>query len=454
MKKRIFTPIQNIKVRDIFGVYLAILLIGYIVLNKGFAYLGVGKLYVSEIGIALGAFTFLFLWLKRELFWERLKQPAVFLLLIYMIWGLARTLPYLRTDGINALRDAVLWGYGIYSLFICLIFPRNYLEYFIKVYNRVLPFILLWLPIAFVLYWYAGFRFSLFGAPIPLLSLKSGDMGVHLGAIAAFLLLRLDKTDRPYSNWARTGLWVLWWITWLMNSAVSRSGMLSGLIGIAAILFVHPKSDWLRPAISGILVLGFFLVSGLSVHVPDPTRNVSISFNQIKINFLSLSGIGGDEIQEIQTEAPVTTSEDLRLGTMQWRLNWWKKIVNYTFKGPYFWTGKGYGINLADDDGFQVTLDHSLRSPHNVFMTILARSGVPGLVLWLAFLAALAVQAVRMIYTRPLRLERFLMAWVTIYSLILLFNACFDVFLEGPMGGIWFWSLIGAFFVLRVSSDF
>ena len=36
------------------------------------------------------------------------------------------------------------------------------------------------------------------------------------------------------------------------------------------------------------------------------------------------------------------------------RLDWWKEIVTYTINGKYFWTGKGFGVNLADDDGFQV----------------------------------------------------------------------------------------------------
>ena len=30
-------------------------------------------------------------------------------------------------------------------------------------------------------------------------------------------------------------------------------------------------------------------------------------------------------------------------------------IIDYTVFGDYFWTGKGFGISLADDDGFQGT---------------------------------------------------------------------------------------------------
>ena len=39
-------------------------------------------------------------------------------------------------------------------------------------------------------------------------------------------------------------------------------------------------------------------------------------------------------------------------GTKQWRLNWWNIIINDTFHGPNFWTGRGFGLNLADADGF------------------------------------------------------------------------------------------------------
>ncbi len=133
----------------------------------------------------------------------------------------------------------------------------------------------------------------------------------------------------------------------------------------------------------------------------------------------------------------------LRLQTLEWRLDWWLKIVHYTFAGPYFWLGKGYGINLSQSDGIQAANNPDLRSPHNAFMTVLARSGVPGLLLWLAFLVILFLQAARMISVRPTRPDRLIVAWVAIYLLALLFNSCFDVFLEGPMGGIWFWSMAG-----------
>ena len=35
--------------------------------------------------------------------------------------------------------------------------------------------------------------------------------------------------------------------------------------------------------------------------------------------------------------------------TKEWRMDWWHEIVRYTIRGKYFWGGKGFGINLADD---------------------------------------------------------------------------------------------------------
>lgn len=133
-----------------------------------------------------------------------------------------------------------------------------------------------------------------------------------------------------------------------------------------------------------------------------------------------------------------------RLGTFRWRLYWWETIIDYTIKGPYFWLGKGYGINLADSDGFQVTRDHSLRSPHNATMNFLARSGWPGLILWLAFLLALGIAMFSGVISKrfaPGLREQLL--WLLAYWLAFLLNSSVDVFLEGPMGGVWFWSLVG-----------
>jgi O-antigen ligase len=178
---------------------------------------------------------------------------------------------------------------------------------------------------------------------------------------------------------------------------------------------------------------------------------VSFAFN-IQFNFGAKSGrtIGPDQIITNIRSAFGGESEgdeEALQGTRSWRLEWWGDIVGYTILGNHFWTGKGYGINLADEDGFQGTAwEGTLRNPHSVHLMVLARSGVPGLALWLALQLGFAISLTRA-YLRARRLKQEWWAlvnlWILAYWTAFLVNASFDVYLEGPQGGIWFWSLMG-----------
>jgi O-antigen ligase len=172
-----------------------------------------------------------------------------------------------------------------------------------------------------------------------------------------------------------------------------------------------------------------------------------ISAQQLVENFISIFG--------------TTTGED---PTKRWRLEWWKMIFDYTINGPYFWTGKGFGINLSDADGFVTgaagaDLTAPSRHPHNCFANILARTGVPGLALWLLTLGSWsAMLFVNMVRAR-LAGEQFwadVFVLIFCYALAFIIDGTFDATLESPVSGIWFWSLfgvgIGATMIYRASS--
>jgi O-antigen ligase len=138
-------------------------------------------------------------------------------------------------------------------------------------------------------------------------------------------------------------------------------------------------------------------------------------------------------------------------GTKAFRLAWWTKIVDYTFHGPYFWMGKGFGINLATDDGFQQVGDDTLRAPHNSHLSVLARMGVPGFLLWILLQAGFALLLLRALlaYRRAHDKElAAVAAWVLVFWTAIMVNTSFDPYLEGPQGGIWFWVLFGLGLVL------
>jgi O-antigen ligase len=142
-------------------------------------------------------------------------------------------------------------------------------------------------------------------------------------------------------------------------------------------------------------------------------------------------------------------------GTVAFRLAWWSEIIEYTAFGPYFWDGKGFGINLANADGFQPTADESLRAPHNSHLTVLARMGVPGFALWWALQGTFAISLIGAIRTFRRRHQRMLSsaaAWLLVYWTAMMVDTSFDPYLEGPQGGIWFWSVFGVGLVLIQSA--
>jgi hypothetical protein len=134
-------------------------------------------------------------------------------------------------------------------------------------------------------------------------------------------------------------------------------------------------------------------------------------------------------------------------GTKQWRLNWWDIIINDTVYGPNFWTGRGFGLNLADADGFSARNERPpTRSPHSAHMTLLARAGIPGLVMWLLVLISwfgMMTSAILTARARGHQRWAELFIFIACYVVAILVNATFDVVLEGPMQGIWFWCLFG-----------
>ena len=243
---------------------------------------------------------------------------------------------------------------------------------------------------------------------------------MNLAGVAAFVLTGLYSAGSVQQGAMEVLLWVAWLVPASAAAALNRGAMAAAATAGVAALFVRSSSRWIRVAMVGLLI--FVSASLLNPQV-DIGSNRQLSFQQLVSNAVSLFGGEGGALND---------------ATKAWREAWWAKIIGYTVDGPDFWTGKGYGINLADADGFQVTSDDSLRAPHSVHFEILARSGVPGLVLWLAVLAAWIVMMLRAAIRAARSRRRFLLAligWVVAYWLASLVNGSVDVYIGGPQGG-------------------
>lgn len=419
--------------KRLFAVALVALLLGYVALGRGFAHLGANPIYLGEAVMFVG-----FLMLAANARGLRLlaRSRVFWWLAAFVVWCAIRTAPYVATYGVDALRDGVIWGYSIFALFVVLVQADATREWaFVRAYSWALFPLLAWLPIALALQAFAP-QLIPAGTDVPVLQLKAGDVAVHLAGAGAFIALGLwepPKTGLPVRG-ARWLLWLLWVVAFFIVSSASRGAILAVLGGLALVALLRPTSGWWRPALIALLVAAFAFGLGTRIDIGQAR---SISFQQVIANISSV----------------VLGSDDIALsGSREWRLDWWNAIVGYTVFGDYFLTGKGFGVNLADDDGFQVTSDDSLRSPHNSHLTVLARAGVPGVVLWIGAQAAFAWSCLGYIRRHrgdPSRRD-LVMAWLLAYWFAFMINGAFDVFLEGPQAGVWFWTVVGLAVSLQI----
>jgi O-antigen ligase len=415
---------------------LAGLLFGYMVLDRGFAHFGVPPIYVGELVLVPG----ILLALVPGAIMPVLRTPLGLLYIVFAVFNLACTLPYLGRYGVDTVRDAAIWIYGIFFLLAASLLIRRpkMLMRVPSVYGR---FLMWYTPILCGL---MMLRFLLHAddeteGGTHLFSIKMGDMGAHLAGVFAFLLLSLDMLWQRADSKPRASVRYLITaggalVSFVFVSSVNRGGMLSVIVALVLVALLAKKISWGRAGMvlaGGVVaVLLVFGAAGAKVHISAAR---TLSLDQLVTNVSSVF-------------FPQDSSNTATSNTAHWRLDWWKKIIGYTFGGSYFWTGKGYGVNLADSDGFQIGAGHVLRAPHNSSMSILARSGVPGFALWIALLVTFAFQMVRMVLHAKRR-DRVVWSrvalWCFVYWLAMVVDSCFDVALEGPQLGIWFWSLMG-----------
>ncbi|MEO0514097.1 MAG: O-antigen ligase family protein [Planctomycetota bacterium] len=404
---------------------LGVLLAGLAIGGKGFAYIGAPPLFISEITLGLGALAFLL----QPRWREAMTQPVAVLILLLFGWGVMRTLPYLGRWKLDAIRDFMLLGYmatAILAAAAIMSQPKlvpwllSKYQVFAKVFLCVMP------PL-----WLAD---TILGESMPtwpwasdvgIITLKPGDMPVHLGGIAALSILGLFR--------GKSLVWMLLLCLLLgVTGAVSRGGLVSFSIAFGIAFLMRPKSAWAtRLVVVMTVVVTLVALSDVSVKVPGREREFSAQ--QLLLNVITVfdTGEAAGDLDDTKT----------------WRLDWWKTIYDYTVEGDYFWTGKGFGVNLANSDGFQVFLtSESLRSPHNGHLNVLARTGVPGFVLWCLILATWCWTMLSAYLLARQRGDTNWAMWFVLlvaYWVALCFNASVDVYFEGPMGGVWYWAVTG-----------
>ncbi len=391
----------------------------YLYFNKGIAYT-----YLTEITWAVGILLFLRHFKSLKIAWGKVLGVLLFLLLVNAVQMLRGAAAFSLLD---VIRDSFILNYGCF-IFIVFLFwnERHQLLAQITELYRYFPIILATTYLIRTLF-PDIMQWELVG-DIPILLYKNGDMAVHL-LIAVMLILTGKLT------WENPRLaifnYILLFYLFLIAATYNRGGTLAFLVTLSFFVYRSRRTEWFDKIktyfkyIPLVIALAIPLYLSTKIKVEDKEYGRQIGLSQLRDNIVS-----------IVAKDAAKSNAGLE-GNVTWRLLWWGNIIDYTFAGPYFWQGKGLGVNLSVDDDIKVE-GEELRSPHNFSMTILARYGVPIFFVWLLFLFFVFQPLLK----KKLPANQLLLGCALAAIFI---NASFDVSLEGPMMAFPFWSLMGIY---------
>lgn len=229
-----------------------------------------------------------------------------------------------------------------------------------------------------------------------------------------------------------------WW-AWPLAAAMFAYAMVGDVRAVLVgggtmLLLLAAARRWLFPLVQGALA-----IAGLA--------------GLIAAAVFANHSWAGDKLAELGAQAGSIVSiarpgsdfapKSYKLDNNRFRLVWWRSVATETWDtNPLF--GLGFGHDLAA--GFLQNYDQELgdefvtRSPHCVAVTALGRMGLVGFAIWASFCAVFFARfwrALRDPATAPVDVGLWCCLWV------LLVSATFGVVLEGPMGAVAFWTILG-----------
>lgn len=412
-------------------VFSVVLVIGYFSANRGFAQLAPVSglpLFLGEIGLGLG----LGMIALRTAIAKRLPFPLTPLASALIVWMIAAGLHLfidLRHWGILALRDFAMI---FYALFFFIGFTIGQHE---RSRQLLINGYLIGLALMFVIYplfsaFEAFFTYELTFRGIPVIYFKGDLVGIYGAAGSVLFFWKYRQSKNVVFLIGAIGCVAMVGLT------LSRAAMLGLVLAMGLMWLARARSYTLF--LTSTAVAGFVVLTGYYAVNETPVRETQLySLYEHARSIVDVSGTG-----EYQGSRSTDTGDNNRF-----RLVWWRALTEETLReAPLF--GFGFGYNLANPfiQEYYPGADTEVftaRSPHNFLLTLFGRTGIIGFGLFLIVLTLIAGQTKSLIGqarregTIPETLALQIAIWVVFIGAVL------QVVLEGPMGSIPFWLLLG-----------
>lgn len=424
---------RNIRIE---ALLLGFLVFGYMVGNRGFAQIGVGgansPLFFGEVILAVCV---ALLVLRFTTTREQIIPPTP---LGWAIFG------FVVAGGIRLYLDTIAHVNGVpamlairdsaavyYALFFFIAYrlgkdapSRRFL------FRSIILAAIVLLPVAALQYAVPDFlyRFSWHGTPI---IYQKGDLVASFLAITSyfFFLNHARGAARLWLSLLSIGS------LGLMLIFMSRAAWLGfGAAGVLLVIARRPHFLLYQAAMGAV---GLLCLALLKIADVESGGGYLSRFSDKLLSVTDVSGTGTYR----------GTVGEMSADNNKFRTVWWQSVFDDTMaKAPVFGLGFGYDLAagfLRNYYGNSGQSDFTTRSPHSIWLTMLGRMGIIGL---LAF-TSVVILVLHGAFSAALRVARgrappeSLAVWCAV--VILLGAASFGVVLEGPMGGVLFWSFLG-----------
>ena len=400
-------------------------LIGYIVGNRGFAqqslFAGL-PILPAEFALAVsGTWMLVNAAINRE---SPLHRDALnYSIMLWLVLGAARVSFDIPRFHFLALRDFAMVYYAGF-FFVGQTLARNArVNAFL---HRCLTIGIFLLTPVFLLFdqFPAFFLRTLTRNNSPLIYIKS-DVAVPLLAAGVFYF-HLRPGEKDYWRYWAAGL-VLLLIVGYSNSRAALMGLVAADVWLLAAR--RPKIP-----LTHVICLVCAALSLFSIAYSSKSRWAESQVQAAYERVLSIVDFSGH--QQYQSGMTGDKGDNNRF-----RLVWWRTVTEETLAtNPAF--GLGFGYNLAAR--FLVTYEQDLgedftaRSPHSIIFSTFGRMGLFGLSSLLAIMLIIARLTWKaLLGSNDRAVAYWCMVWVIFVS------SCFGVVLEGPMGAVPFWIIVG-----------
>jgi hypothetical protein len=414
---------------------LSFLVFGYIVGNRGFAELrltNTSPVYLGEAGLLACAFLVL---ARRALTREQLipRTPLAAVVLAFLFAGGIRL--YFDTVMTNssaavmvAIRDSAVVYYVLF-FFIAYQIGRSPTGRKCVEMAMLFGFILL-IPVAATEIWAPSILNRLTVRGYPVIFYKGDLLATFLGIGAFYFFLTPSAgTKKVFFRTCSLASLVL------MLLPMSRAA-LSGFVCATLLLVAAKRPQFIMYQV-GIAVVALFAIAFLQL---SNVRFESDFFRSLSDRVSSIVDFSG-------TGHYHSEIGNMSVGNNEFRTVWWTTVFNETMqKGPFFGLGFGYDLTARFMQTYYLTGGEdtaSTRSPHSILFTVLGRMGLFGLALFLIVIFLIgrkALFAARCV-AKGKQPQETLIPWCAVITLLI--ASMFGVVLEGPMGGILFWTFLG-----------